>query len=201
MKILEIFLQSRNSSGKGWGYVMSKVCVFFGAGFEEIEALTVVDILRRQGIETQMVSVMGQRKVMGSHQIPVETDALIEDVDFEQTDMLILPGGLGGTKNLEACGMLTEQVQAFVSAGKAVCAICAAPSILGCGACGAGRKHYHRTGHGLLSAFCAGGPFLPDGPGECGCHGGKGCIHEIVEKGINEHIIFFDAEKRGGPCL
>ena len=110
---------------------MSKVCVFFGTGFEEIEALTVVDILRRQGIETQMVSVMGQRKVMGSHQIPVETDALIEDVDFEQTDMLILPGGLGGTKNLEACGMLTEQVQAFVSAGKAVCAICAAPSILG----------------------------------------------------------------------
>lgn len=120
-----------SESVKRMGICMSKVCVFFGAGFEEIEALTVVDILRRNRIETQMVSVMGERKVMGSHQIPVETDVLIGDVDFEQTDMLILPGGLEGTKNLEACRLLTDQVQAFASAGKAVCAICAAPSILG----------------------------------------------------------------------
>lgn len=53
---------------------MSKVCVFFGTGFEEIEALTVVDILRRQGIETKMVSVMNEKAVMGSHQIEVMTD-------------------------------------------------------------------------------------------------------------------------------
>ena len=56
---------------------MSKVCVFFGTGFEEIEALTVVDILRRAGIETDMVSVMDQRTVMGSHQIPVVMDELL----------------------------------------------------------------------------------------------------------------------------
>ena len=109
---------------------MSKVCVFFGAGFEEIEALTVVDILRRQGIETQMVSVMGQRKVMGSHQIPVVTDKLLSEVDFDKVDVIVLPGG-PGTKDLEACGPLMEQVDTFVSGGKTVCAICAAPSILG----------------------------------------------------------------------
>lgn len=110
---------------------MSKVCVFFGTGFEEIEALTVVDILRRQGIDTKMVSVMGDKTVMGSHKIPVITDELLEDVDFGEVDMLVLPGGLGGTQNLEACEPLMEQVDAFVAAGKAVSAICAAPTILG----------------------------------------------------------------------
>lgn len=110
---------------------MSKVCVFFGTGYEEIEALTVVDILRRQGIDTEMVSVMGEKTVMGSHQIPVVMDSLIEDVDFSKVDVLVLPGGLAGTKNLESCTLLMEQVDAFASAGKTVCAICAAPSILG----------------------------------------------------------------------
>lgn len=117
-------------SWKGMEITMNKVCVFFGTGFEEIEALTVVDILRRQGIETKMVSVMEEKTVMGSHQIPVVTDCLIKDVDFKQEDVLILPGGLAGTKNLEACGALMEQVDAFAAAGKTVCAICAAPSIL-----------------------------------------------------------------------
>jgi len=110
---------------------MSKVCVFFGTGFEEIEGLTVVDILRRQGIETDMVSVMEDKVVTGSHQIPIVTDRLIDEVDFDSVDMLVLPGGLAGTKNLEKCDKLMEQVDAFVKAEKAVCAICAAPSILG----------------------------------------------------------------------
>ncbi len=110
---------------------MSRVCVFFGTGFEEIEGLTVVDILRRQGIETDMVSIMGDKVVTGSHQIPIVTDRLIDEVDFDSVDMLVLPGGMAGTKNLEKCDKLMEQVDAFVKAEKAVCAICAAPSILG----------------------------------------------------------------------
>lgn len=113
------------------GCNMSKVCVFFGTGFEEIEALTVVDILRRARIETDMVSVMGDRTVMGSHQIPIVADKLLSEVDFGSVDVLVLPGGLDGTKNLEACEPLMEQVDAFVKDGKTVCAICAAPSILG----------------------------------------------------------------------
>ncbi len=110
---------------------MSRVCVFFGTGFEEIEGLTVVDILRRQGIETDMVSIMEDKVVTGSHQIPIVTDRLIDEVDFDSVDMLVLPGGMAGTKNLEKCDKLMEQVDAFVKAEKAVCAICAAPSILG----------------------------------------------------------------------
>lgn len=110
---------------------MGKVCVFFGTGFEEIEALTVVDLLRRESIDTQMVSVMDDRTVTGSHGIPVVTDSLLSEVDFNEVEMLVLPGGLQGTKELEACEALMEQVDAFAKAEKPVCAICAAPSILG----------------------------------------------------------------------
>ena len=110
---------------------MSKVAVFFGTGYEEIEALTVVDILRRAGIETEMVSITGEKTVTSSHQITVAMDKVLREVDFEALDMIVLPGGMPGTKNLEACGPLMEQVDAFVAGGKMVAAICAAPSILG----------------------------------------------------------------------
>lgn len=110
---------------------MSKVCVFLGKGFEEIEALTVVDLLRRVNVDTDTVSIAEDRTVTGSHRIPVTADKLLGEVDFNRTDVLVLPGGLEGTKNLEACEELMEQVDAFVKGGKTVCAICAAPSILG----------------------------------------------------------------------
>lgn len=110
---------------------MSKVCVFFAAGFEEIEGLTVVDLLRRQGIDTEMVSVMEEKTVTGAHKIPVVMDSMLAEVDFDKVDMIVLPGGGAGTRNLEACGPLMEQVDAFAKEGKGVSAICAAPSILG----------------------------------------------------------------------
>ena len=116
---------------KEWGIIMSKAAVFFGTGYEEIEALTVVDILRRAGIETLMVSAMDQRHVEGSHNIMVEMEMLVREVDFEQIDVIVLPGGMPGTKNLEACELLMEQVDSFASQGRLVAAICAAPSILG----------------------------------------------------------------------
>ncbi len=110
---------------------MSKAAVFFGTGYEEIEALTVVDILRRAGVETVMVSVMKEKSVAGSHDIRVETDALIGEIDFTGLDVIVLPGGMPGTKNLEACEALMAQVDIFAAQGKIVAAICAAPSILG----------------------------------------------------------------------
>lgn len=110
---------------------MSKVCVFFAEGYEEIEALTVVDILRRGKIDVDMVSVTGERKVTGSHQITVEMDKLLEEVDFEKTDMIVLPGGMPGTKGLEATEALMNQLDAFYEKGKYIAAICAAPSIFG----------------------------------------------------------------------
>ncbi len=110
---------------------MSNVAVFFATGYEEVEALTVVDILRRADIDTKMVSVTGEKQVTSSHKVTVEMDELLENVDFNAIDVLVLPGGLPGTTNLEACEPLMKQVDAFVADGKLVAAICAAPSILG----------------------------------------------------------------------
>ncbi|MDD2971180.1 MAG: DJ-1/PfpI family protein [Lachnospiraceae bacterium] len=110
---------------------MSKVAIFMATGFEEIEALTVVDLLRRAGISISMVSITGEIQVTSSHKVQVTCDALLEEVDFQGLDMIVLPGGMPGTKHLEACEPLMRQVEAFYQAGKYISAICAAPSILG----------------------------------------------------------------------
>ena len=110
---------------------MKKVGVFFGTGYEEIEALTVVDLLRRAGIEVQCISIDNRKQVMGSHKINVEMDAGIGDVDFESLDMIVCPGGMPGTRNLEACDVLIEQIRSFYEKGKLIGAICAAPSVFG----------------------------------------------------------------------
>ncbi|MBS6397263.1 MAG: DJ-1/PfpI family protein [Clostridiales bacterium] len=110
---------------------MSRVCVFLADGFEEIEGLTVVDILRRAGVETQMVSVTEEKTVEGSHGIRVQADICLKDADFGMTELLVLPGGMPGTKHLGACEALTGLLVQFCREGKKVAAICAAPGVLG----------------------------------------------------------------------
>ena len=110
---------------------MSKAAIFFGNGYEEIEALTVVDILRRAGITINMVSITGEREVTGSHGITVHMDQLFEEVDFDSVDIIILPGGMPGTTNLEAYKPLMDKVDEFYQQDKYIAAICAAPSIFG----------------------------------------------------------------------
>ena len=110
---------------------MKKAAVFFGTGYEEIEALTVVDLLRRAGIEVVCVAVNNEKSVTGSHNICVGMDAGIDDIDFDSFDILVCPGGMPGTKNLEACETLTKHLRAFYEAGKLIGAICAAPGIFG----------------------------------------------------------------------
>lgn len=110
---------------------MSRVAVFFGAGYEEIEALTVVDILRRAQIMTDTVSITGEREVTGSHGITVTMDKLFDEVDFDATDVIVLPGGMPGTTNLEAYKPLMDKVDEFYQKDKYIAAICAAPSIFG----------------------------------------------------------------------
>ena len=110
---------------------MSRIAVFFADGFEEIEALTVVDICRRAGIAVEMVSVKEEKEVTGSHGICVKTDVLFDEVDFESLDMLVLPGGMPGTRNLEKHQGLMAQLDSFYAAGKYVAAICAAPTVMG----------------------------------------------------------------------
>lgn len=110
---------------------MGKVYVFLAEGFEEIEGLTVVDILRRAGVDTQMISITEEKMVIGSHQIPIQADLCLQDADFEHAELLVLPGGMPGTKHLGACEILTRQIVKFCEEGKKVAAICAAPSVLG----------------------------------------------------------------------
>ena len=110
---------------------MSKLAVFFAEGYEEIEALAVVDVCRRCGITVDMVSMYGEKYVKGSHSINVEMDKAFDEADFSEYDMLVLPGGKQGTENLEAHQGLMERIDAFYRDGKFIAAICAAPSIFG----------------------------------------------------------------------
>lgn len=110
---------------------MSKVCCFLANGHEEVEALSVVDILRRGGIETTLVSVTGTKDVVSSHNIHIIADEIIEKLDFSQYDMIFLPGGMPGTTNLLANKCLCEKILEFADNGKKLAAVCAAPSVFG----------------------------------------------------------------------
>lgn len=109
---------------------MSKACVFLADGFEEIEGLTVVDVLRRAGVETITVSVMNRQQVKGSHGICVEADELFEEAQMDDADLVVLPGGMPGTVNLKNHKGLRNLILKFFNEGKYVAAICAAPTIL-----------------------------------------------------------------------
>lgn len=109
---------------------MNKVYIFLADGFEEIEALTVVDLLRRAGIEAPMVSIKEDKMVTGSHSISVQADLLLSEVKGTLADAAVLPGGMPGTINLLECEPLMEMVLGLHAAGSYVAAICAAPSIL-----------------------------------------------------------------------
>lgn len=110
---------------------MSKLGIFMADGCEEIEGLTVVDIMRRAGIEIVMISISGKKEVTSSHKVTFLADATKDEVDFAKLDGIVLPGGMPGTLNLGADETVTRIVREFAAAGKLVAAICAAPSVLG----------------------------------------------------------------------
>lgn len=110
---------------------MSRVCVFLADGFEEVEALTVVDLLRRAEINVTMVSVSDSLQVRGRSNIAVIADELWDDAKPAKSDMLILPGGMPGVTYLEEHEGLRDLLVKFAEEGKEVAAICAAPTILG----------------------------------------------------------------------
>ena len=111
--------------------IMANVYVFTADGFEEIEGLTVVDLMRRAGAQVQMVSISNGLAVKGSHGIEIKADTFLEDVDFGQADLLVLPGGMPGTLHLGEDQGLTKLLTETAAQGKRVAAICAAPSVLG----------------------------------------------------------------------
>lgn len=110
---------------------MKKVFVFLAEGFEESEAVLPIDILRRAGISVQTVSVTGNRIVTGAHQIPVQADLLFEEGNFSEGEMLVLPGGMPGTRNLQAHEGLAKLIFRYAEKGRYLAAICAAPLVYG----------------------------------------------------------------------
>ena len=105
------------------------VYVLLGNGFEEMEAIAPIDLLRRAGIGVITVGLNGQT-IVGSHNIGIRADITIEEMDFAQMDMIVLPGGLGGVASIRSCPRAMEAIDYAHREGKFVAAICAAPTIL-----------------------------------------------------------------------
>lgn len=107
------------------------VAIHLAEGFEEIEAVTIIDVLRRAGLEVVTVSVTGKKLVKGSHNIDIQADKLFEEVDYNKVKMIILPGGMPGAKNLNDHVGLRSHILEFNKRGKYLAAICAAPLVFG----------------------------------------------------------------------
>lgn len=107
------------------------IYLFLATGFEDIEALAPLDIMRRAGLEVTTVSITGERTVVSAHGVGVVADALLEETDPAGAEMIVLPGGLPGSTNLDACEPLRLAILAHHSQGKPLAAICAAPMVYG----------------------------------------------------------------------
>lgn len=105
------------------------VYVLLGTGFEEVEAIAPVDLMRRAGIEVQTVGITS-KTVAGSHKIPVEADILPENMDLESMDMIVLPGGLGGVASARASQAALDALRWGWEHDRFVAAICAGPTVL-----------------------------------------------------------------------
>ena len=110
---------------------MSRLGIFIADGCEEVEALTVVDIVRRAKLEIDMISINGTKQVTSSRNVTFMTDTTKEEADFSAYDGIILPGGMPGTVHLGEDDTVSQVIREFAKEGKLVAAICAAPSILG----------------------------------------------------------------------
>ena len=107
-----------------------KVTAFLTDGFETVEALAVIDICRRAGIDTDTVSITGDKNVISAQNIPVKADYFFDEVNLEESDLLFLPGGPGHKSYMENEKLLNA-LKEHDKKGKRIAAICAAPSILG----------------------------------------------------------------------
>ena len=110
---------------------MKNIAVHLAEGFEEIEATSIIDVLRRAEFKVNIVSITGTVEVKGSHEITILADSLFEDVDYSNIDMIVLPGGMPGAANLKAHSGLREEILNFNDMGKPLGAICAAPMVIG----------------------------------------------------------------------
>lgn len=110
---------------------MKQALIFLAEGFEEVEAVTPLDFLRRAGVDAKFVSVCGTLAVTGAHGVVYQADMLFDQHVAAHADMLILPGGMPGAQHLQDHAALGKLLKAFHQDGKFICAICAAPMVLG----------------------------------------------------------------------
>ena len=110
---------------------MGTVYAFFADGFEEIEALTTIDTLRRAGLDVEIVSVTPDEIVVGAHDVSVLCDKNFENCDFFDAELLFLPGGMPGAATLDKHEGLRKLILSFAEKNKPIAAICAAPMVLG----------------------------------------------------------------------
>lgn len=110
---------------------MSKAYVFMADGTEEVEALTVIDLLRRGGVNVTTVSVMEKEEIVSSHKIGIRADEVFGKSDYMDGDLAVLPGGMPGTLYLKEHAGLHKVLEAYEKSGKYLAAICAAPSVFG----------------------------------------------------------------------
>lgn len=110
---------------------MKKIAVHLADGFEEVEAISIIDVLRRAGFHVTIVSMNKLMEVNGAHEITIKANVLFEDLDYDNIDMIVLPGGMPGAANLKAHSGLREQILNFNDSEKPMAAICAAPMVFG----------------------------------------------------------------------
>ena len=111
---------------------MKTVYAFLADGVEEVEALMVIDLLKRtKKLNVVMVSIKEELMVEGSHGIKFFADKNLDEIDFDMGDCIFLPGGAVGTENLAACKELEQNILKYNEQGKWLAAICAAPSVYG----------------------------------------------------------------------
>ena len=110
---------------------MDQITVHLAEGFEEIEAVTIIDVLRRAELNVITVSITGKTQVTGSHHIEIRADFLFEEVDYSKGMLIVLPGGMPGAKHLNEHPGLKSKVIEYQKSGKFLAAICAAPMVLG----------------------------------------------------------------------
>ncbi len=144
---------------------MKKVLIHFADGFEEIEAITPIDVLRRAGCEVVTVSVTGNSEVTSTRGVTLVADTHFVEADYDHADMIVLPGGQPGANNLNKHEGLKKEIQEFFRQGKFVAAICAAPLVLGSTGILKGKRAtcYPGTEPQLTGATCTGNGVERDG--------------------------------------
>lgn len=140
------------------------VIVLLADGFEEIEALTPVDMLRRAGVDVRTVAI-GEKTVMGSHGIPVIADMLPDEVDLDSVEMAVFPGGMPGSLNLDASPFTDKVIDKIMHMNGRLAAICAAPLVLGRRGLLSGKRAtcYPGFENELVGAVCTGDGVVTDG--------------------------------------